>query len=84
MKIRVVLKFGFAALIAGVLVLQVASAGAALFCGWFVGGLLIGLACAAGAPAAAARTLRAARERHPRREGSNRSCRAGTRDRSRP
>lgn len=44
--------------------LLVASAGAALFCGWFVGGLLIGLACAAGAPAAAARTLRAARERH--------------------
>ena len=43
--------------------LLIASAGAALVCGWFVGGPLIALACAAGAPIAGVRALRAARAR---------------------
>ena len=43
-----------------------ASTGAAVVCGWFVGGPLMALACGAGAPLATARALRAARERRSR------------------
>jgi len=46
--------------------LLMASTGAAVVCGWFVGGPLMALACGAGAPLATARALRAARERRSR------------------